>query len=148
MLDGSLPLQAAIIATLKANAGVRALVGDRVYDIPPPRDPMNPCGPFVSIGPVQPEPDGRDDERGSSIYVQIDCWAEASAKGADHRVTVKKMNAAALAALWGEQVPSPEGWRLHHVWQDGRTQVLDDPDGVTAHGVVPLRCDMSPILGE
>ena len=49
MADGpALALQAALIGTLKANAGVAALVGARVYDEPP----QTVVFPYVRIGTV------------------------------------------------------------------------------------------------
>ena len=53
MADGpALALQAALVARLKANAGVTALVGARVYDEPP----QNVQFPYVRIGTVDLAP--------------------------------------------------------------------------------------------
>ena len=47
--DASLELQKAIVAALKADAGVDALVGTRIYDAVP----MNATKPYVELWPVR-----------------------------------------------------------------------------------------------
>lgn len=71
MADGpALALQAALVAALRADAGVSALVGARVYDKPP--HAANLTFPYVRIGPIILSPlrmsgDCVDDEIGFGI---------------------------------------------------------------------------------
>jgi Protein of unknown function (DUF3168) len=71
MSDPSLELQAAIVSKLKNDAGVQAVVGQRVYDEVPP----NPTFPYISIGDNQVLPDKADCIDGTEIFWQIDGWA-------------------------------------------------------------------------
>ena len=67
MTHPSLALQKAVVATLVADAGVGALVGDRIYDAPP-RDA---AFPYLTIGGLR-----------------VDDWSTGSEDGAEHRVTL------------------------------------------------------------
>lgn len=74
MADPVLELQGAIIARLKANAGVTALVSNRVADIPP--DTW--AKPYIAIGPSNFIPDDYDCIDGGEAMIQIDCWSDAT----------------------------------------------------------------------
>ena len=62
-MDGSLALQEAIIARLKADTGVSALVNGRILDHVPVDTPM----PYVSLGPFQILPELADCSEGVSV---------------------------------------------------------------------------------
>lgn len=82
-MSASLELQAAIVAALKADNAVRAIVGaapnTRVFD----NVPRNSSGtitadyPLVSMGPKQVVGDNADCITGFEITLQIDCWSRA-----------------------------------------------------------------------
>lgn len=73
-MDPVLELQAAILARLKANADVTALVGQEVHDTPPPGAIM----PYISIGPGNYVTEDTDCVYGGEAMIQVDCWSDAS----------------------------------------------------------------------
>lgn len=146
MKDATLPFQSAVIRALKANSDVSAIVGQRVYpDRAPPRQPNQPGVDYISMGPTQAIPFDSQRNRGASVFLQIDSWAEAPEDAAEQKILALKMNAAVIAALWGDIMEAPEGWRLHDVRTDGNVQVISEQDGVTSHGVVTIRGDLTPL---
>lgn len=74
MADAINELQGAIITRLKANSGVIALVGSKVYDIPPAGVSM----PYISIGPTNYNAQDADCIYGGEAMIQIDCWSDAT----------------------------------------------------------------------
>lgn len=74
MADPVLELQGAIIARLKANSAVTALVGTRVADIPPAAW----AKPYISIGPSNYVAELVDCIDGGEIMIQVDCWSEST----------------------------------------------------------------------
>lgn len=74
MADPTLELQGAIIARLKANAAVTALVGTRIADIPQ----STWAKPYISIGPSNYVAELIDCIDGGEIMMQIDCWSEST----------------------------------------------------------------------
>ena len=74
MADPTLELQGAIIARLKANAAVTALVGNRIADIPQ----STWAKPYISIGPSNYVAELIDCIDGGEIMIQIDCWSEST----------------------------------------------------------------------
>lgn len=74
MADPTLELQGAIIARLKADASVTALVGSRVADIPQ----STWAKPYISIGPSNYVAELIDCIDGGEIMMQIDCWSEST----------------------------------------------------------------------
>lgn len=91
-MSASLELQAAIVAALKADSAVKAIVGQspntRVFD----NVPRNSSGtitadyPLVSLGPKQVVSDDADCITGFEITVQIDCWSRAVGFGEVERL--------------------------------------------------------------
>lgn len=68
----SWPLQQAVYQLLSADAGLAALVGDRIYDAPlPPEAESEPDGLYVTLG----------DER-------VEDWSTKTDRGAEHLVTI------------------------------------------------------------
>jgi hypothetical protein len=67
MTHPSLALQKAVFAALVADAGVGALVGDRIYDAPP----REPVFPYVTIGDTR-----------------VSDWSTGTETGAEHRVAL------------------------------------------------------------
>lgn len=125
--DLSGPIRKAVIDKLKADAGVTALVGQKVYDyvsaaftFPYIRCTTTITTPWETTGGV----------RGSLILVQVDAFAKGYG-----REVVEPINAAIVAALDERELTLEEGYSLYIQWQ--QTQTLDDPSeqGVY-HGVV------------
>ncbi|MQB20543.1 DUF3168 domain-containing protein [Agrobacterium tumefaciens] len=74
MADPVLELQGAIIARLKANSAVAALVGNRIGDIPQSAW----AKPYISIGPSNYIAELVDCIDGGEIMMQVDCWSDAT----------------------------------------------------------------------
>lgn len=124
MADSTLPAQAAIVAALKADAGVTALVGARVYD----RAPDDVAFPYVSLGPESAQPFEAQLLDGWDMSLQIDTWSRKTG-----RVECRQIMAAIYAALHGAAL-AVSGHALVMVVLQLQT-TMDDPDGVTVHGV-------------
>lgn len=73
MIDASLPLQAAVVAALKEDPGLAALIGERVYD----RVPAKPVAPYVTIGDAQIVDDSSACLSLAEYSLQVDVWSEA-----------------------------------------------------------------------
>jgi|SRR5215211_6824780 len=133
--DATLPLQAAVVAALKANAAVAAIVGTRIYD--------NPAGdaakPYISIGPSDLVPDDADGIEAAEITMQIDGWSDTPTS-----VQVKQVGAAIRAALHHAELTLPDDQRLVFLEADN-TRYLTEPDGLTRHVAVSLRALTEPI---
>lgn len=126
--DASYELQQAIVARLKADAAVGALIGDNIFD----RIPRDRNGniivkpPYVSFGPEQMLPEFIDCIEGGDIVQQLDVWSDKPG-----RKEAKQIAKAIKASLDESSLVltdnalvcfSFEGWRI-----------LEDPDGLTTH---------------
>lgn len=122
--DSTLALQAAIVSALKAGAGVAGLVGGRVYDRPPQRAAL----PYISLGVEQAAPYEAHDLDGWDVSWQIDCWSRKPG-----RVEIRRVMSAIHETLHNR----PLVVSGHHLVMSVLTSqtALDDPDGVTTHGV-------------
>jgi hypothetical protein len=101
--DSSLPLQKALVARLKADADVNALVAGRVYDSVP--TPVT--KPYVSLGPFQVLPEQAECSEGVQVFIQLDGWTA----GPD-TVQSKRLGAAIAKSLQWANMPLDEGQRL------------------------------------
>ncbi|WP_347311368.1 DUF3168 domain-containing protein [Defluviimonas sp. SAOS-178_SWC] len=119
-------LQAMIVARLKADAGVSAIIGQKVYD----RPPATVAAPYVSIGPSDYVPDDAECVDGRVETMQIDCWSEAQ----DGKREAKAIADAAKKALH-RYAGSIDPGALVSI-EVVQVRVLDDPDGITTHGIV------------
>jgi predicted NBD/HSP70 family sugar kinase len=133
--DSSLPLQKAVVAVLKADAGVAAIVNGRVYD----GVPNNAVMPYVSLGPFQVLPEDADCSEGVTVLMQIDGWA-----GGPDSVQVKRLGAAAAKVLQNAELVLDEGQRLVNMVIE-QIQYLRDPDNITAHAVITVRSQTEPL---
>lgn len=126
--DATLPVRAAIVTRLRDDAGVGAVVADRIYG----RPPQDVVFPYVSLGPVTAEPAGGIAQRGWGQSAQIDVWSRQPDRG----VEASQIMAAVSAAL-----EAPLSVAGHHVvvaTLELQT-LVDDPDGITSHGVQRFR---------
>lgn len=137
MADGpALALQAALVAWLRANAGISALVGGRVYDEPPQGVEF----PYVRIGqidlsPVRMSGDCRDDLIRFSI--------EAHSRPVAGRVEAARIANAIVAALDTAALPVT-GSNLD--WCHWQTQaVTRSPDGRSYIATVAFEAALSPV---
>jgi len=131
MSDPALPLQAAYVTRLKSQV---AAVASRVYD----RAPQDVVFPFLQIGDIQTISDGADCLDATEVYVTLHVWSRAIGQ-----VEARTLAAAARTALH-EWLPTLTGYRcVEHVHQG--TITLDDPDGITSHGVLTFRALIDPV---
>ena len=139
MSDPALALQGAIIATLKAAAGVTTLVSTRVYDNPPSVSPGAVATfPYVTIGEAQSIPQRADCIDGTEHFVAVHAWSRAVG------FTEVKRIASAVRAALHEAEPAVTGYRLIDLAvQD--TRFLRDPDGATSHAVIQMRAVLDAI---
>ncbi|WP_273785607.1 DUF3168 domain-containing protein [Brucella intermedia] len=124
----SVALQDLIIATLKASPAVMALVADRIWDEPP----ANPEFPYISMGPDSFSTADADCIDMREQTVQIDCWTRANGR----KWPCKQIVDAVVGALRHLDGDLSDGALVDSEIRIAR--VLDDQDGITAHGVVQL----------
>ncbi len=148
MDDPSLDLTRAMLAALRADAAVAALVGTRVFDRPPQNRPGNPAiprpdSPYVSLGPTTTTPDDHDCRDGEEISVQFDVWSWGGGE-AYGSAQCRRVCGAIKAALHRKELAltSHALVTLNH----RLTRVDSDPDGVTTHGIVQFiaTLDLNP----
>jgi hypothetical protein len=126
-MSASLALQGAIVAALKADAAVAAIVAGRIFDIIPPGAQM----PYISLGEDQVLPDGGDCFDAYDIRSAIHLWSRKVGMP-----EVKRLAAAVDAAL-GDELAVPGHFIIECGVTD--TRFLRDPDGLTSHAVLSLQ---------
>lgn len=139
MIDAQLPLQAAIVSAVKADVGLGAVIGDRIYD----KVPTNSAGvvtatfPYCSFGPMQSVPSDDECHDGVEVFVQIDAWSRAVGT-VECRSIVAGLTRLLDAALTvtGFEVVTFEV-------QSARTS--READGLTSRGIVQLRYELVPL---
>ncbi len=125
MANVELELQGAIVARLKADAAVAALINGRVYD----SVPANPVFPYVTIGPADSNGDDADCIAGLEVAQQIDCWSRATGFP-----ECKKLVDAVRAALHGYEPDLASNAVVFFEHRSSR--ITRDPDGLTSHGIL------------
>ena len=128
MTHPSLALQTAVVADLFGDAGVGAIVGDRIYDAPP----RNAEFPYVTIGQASIADWSTGTEAGAEHRLLIDVWSREPGK----RQCYEIMDA--IEAALHDAALTLDG----HVLVNLRFEFADarrDPDGITYHGVVRFR---------
>jgi hypothetical protein len=73
-MDPTYELAAAVVARLKADAEVAAIVGTKVYDRAPTADAA-PSPPYVTLGPSDAASDDAECIEAYEITMQIDCFS-------------------------------------------------------------------------
>jgi hypothetical protein len=124
MTSSSLELQGAIVAKLKADPGVFALVADRVFETVPLDEPF----PFISYGPESATNDDADCIEAFSIFVQLDIWSRAVG-----RPEAKRIEDAVYAALHDQEAAMPLADNGLVFLEYRQSNYLRDPDGLTQH---------------
>lgn len=128
MEDQSVELQDVIIAALKADASVAAIVGDRVYD----RAPEGVTFPYISLGATNSIPEDADCIDAESETVQIDIWHRDQGRKWKCKATVNAVRAALHEADLDLDTNALALMRVT------LTRVQIDPDNITAHGIVQV----------
>ncbi|MFC0243673.1 DUF3168 domain-containing protein [Rhodopseudomonas telluris] len=125
MSDPSYELQAALVAALKADAALSALIAGRIYDAVP----TDAVFPYVSLGPCQVLPMRAGCIDGAEVYPQIDVWSRAVGFP-----ECKRIAKALVAALDDQDLAVSD----HHtvLFDHQSTNYLRDPDGKTSHAAI------------
>lgn len=133
-MSASSALQKAVIAAMRGDATLASLVGDRIYDVPPGGAPK----PFVSLGPTSFFPDPRDCMPARIETIQVDVWTVDQSR----RQPCKAICNAVEAVLDGATLALDDPYALG-TCDLTLGRVLDDPDGITKHGVLQFRCEVA-----
>ncbi len=134
-MSASQALQRMIVAVLKADAAVSAVMGARVYD----EAPTDAVFPMIEIGASDFRPDDDiGDGSGPCIVgreetVQIDVWHRDQGRRGPCRASVD----AVYAALHRADAALDDPYALVAITVE-LARVMGDPDGITAHGVVQV----------
>lgn len=124
----SVSLQDFLINTLKASRDVTAFVSDRIWDNPPSK----PEFPYISLGATDTVRDDADCIRSRDETIQIDVWVREGGR----KWPCKQIIDAVLDALIDLEGELEKGALVS--LNIGVVRVLDDPDGITVHGVVQV----------
>ena len=130
MADPGLELQGAIVARLKADPGVAALVNGRIYD----SVPQSAAFPYISYGPEDLNDADADCFNALDVFVQLDVWS----RGVGYP-EVKKIADAVRAALHDQEDALPLPTNALVFIEHRQTNVLRDPDGLTSHAALTFQ---------
>lgn len=137
MSDASLPLQKAIVAALKADAAVKALVGavtPRVFDEPN----VGAEKPYISFGFSDVLTEMADEYEGSDASIQVDGWTAPPGKEA-----IKRLGRAIRSTLHDKALALDENQRLVSLTVE-QIRYLVEPDSLTQHVAVTVRARTEP----
>ncbi|APZ53139.1 DUF3168 domain-containing protein [Salipiger abyssi] len=123
-------VQKAIFDALVADAALGALVSDRIFD----GRPADAAFPNITFGPAQSIYDEVDCIDGEEHFFQIDVWDRSQGRV----INAKRIADAVKAALHGADLSLTDPYALA-VIEVTQMRVMQDPDGVTAHGVLSVR---------
>ncbi|KJS45240.1 MAG: hypothetical protein VR71_02165 [Roseovarius sp. BRH_c41] len=130
-------LQTAILNALVADAGVGALVGDRIYD----GMPSNGQYPCITVGPTDSFNEDLACVDARTETVQLDVWSRDQGRmGPCKDICDAVKDALHLADITLTQ------HALIRI-RTGGIRVFRDADGITAHGVVTVEADLEEING-
>lgn len=132
-MSASSALQKAILAALKADAGVSAIVGVQIYD----KFPKSGVYPCITFGPSYYTTGRRDCQSPRTETFQIDVWDQSE----HDRQLCKALMDAVTAALDASDLSLDDPYALERM-DLVRAVVRDDPDGVTTHGILQFDCDV------
>jgi len=130
----SLELQKALVARLRGDTGVAALVGTRIYDQPPPE----PVYPYISLGPDQILPSRADCYDGKEVTLQVDAWSRGVGFPEVKRI------AEAICVALDDASLTLVGHRLVDIYEED-VRTMRDPDGATSHAVLTFRALTEPV---
>ncbi|TIN10386.1 MAG: DUF3168 domain-containing protein [Mesorhizobium sp.] len=126
-------LQTLLYTTLRDDLGVAALVSGRVYDrvsrASYPSGAITATYPYISFGPHNVIDDGADCIESGEHTFQLDCWSRAVGQ-----LECKSIVDAVKSALHERELTLTNNALVEiRVFM---RRVFNDPDGLTAHGVV------------
>lgn len=125
MSEATLPLQAAVVAALKAYAPLTALVGAKVYD----RVPANTLPPYCTITAWQEVDDGSDCFDASEIFFDVQAFSTAVGRPEAARI------AGAVKAALHRLTPATTGLENAEI-QYRSTNYFTEADGATTRAVL------------
>ena len=136
MSDPGFALQKSVVAALRADAGITALLGSpaRLYD-DPPRDT---AFPYVSIGPAQLADWDTASERGHLHRLHLDIWSRQGGRKEARAIL------AAIEAVLHDAALSLDGHRLINLRFEF-ADIFRDEDGETMRGTVRYRAVTEPV---
>lgn len=136
-MSASVELQTAIYQRLISFPAVAAICGDRIYDNAPAEGGWT--APHITFGPTQILDEDADCIDGRVEVVQIDCWARDGGR----LRPAKELADAVKKALHRYEVDLATQALVE--MRVDLMRVFLDPDGLTAHGVVQVRCMIEEI---
>jgi len=125
MSEATLPLQAAVVAALKAHAPLAAIVGAKVYD----RVPPNTLPPYVCLSGWQEIEDGTDCSDSSEVFFDVQVYSAGVG-----RPEAAKIASAVKDALH-RLTPAITGWGETEIIYRS-TQYFVEADNATTRAVV------------
>lgn len=125
LTDPSGDIQAAIASLLLADADVRAIVSDRVYD----KIPNVPEFPYIRIGEAQMLPELGEFTDAAETHITIHAWTRFKAFGSD-----KRLGKIIIRLLHDGELAISDGNVQSMLLESAR--YLRDPDGLSSHGVL------------
>lgn len=128
MTHPSLALQTAVYAALIADAGVDALIGDRIYDAAP----RGAAFPYANFGEMRVADWSTGTETGAEHRLTLHVWSRERGKSECFAVME------AIAAGLHDAALGLDGHGLVNLrFESG--QAARDPDGISWHGVMRFR---------
>ncbi len=134
-MSPSLELQRALVADLKAQSSISALVGGRVYDNVPER----PTFPYVSFGPEDHTNQDAECIRAQSLFIQLDVWSREPSSAEcrnildalKRRIEANQYSVSSNAVVGEAQIE--------------RQRIMRDSDGRTWHGILSVVFEIEQI---
>lgn len=126
----SWPLQQALFARLGADTGVQALIGNpvRLYD----HVPQNPTFPYVTLGEEFSTDWGAKGLAGQDVDLILHAWSRYRGKAQAKQIL------GAIHTCLHEADFAVSGANLV-LCRFAFSDVIDDPDGLTRHGIIRFR---------
>lgn len=125
MASPELELQGVIVARLKADSTLNALISGRVYDQPP----ASPTFPYATVGETQLLRDDATCISGGDVYLTLHAWSRAVGFPEVKRVADAVAEALHLAPL---TLATNSLVSIMH----RQTRTFRDPDGLSSHSVI------------
>lgn len=129
-MSASAAFQIALIAALKGDVDVSALLGARIYDNAAVKAPF----PMLTLGPAQEVDDSAECVDGVECFQQIDVWTQDGGS----QLSAKRICGAVRKVLHGADLELAEPYALVLIEVEDWS-VVGDPDEKIAHGIVNVR---------
>lgn len=129
-MSASAEMQKVLFDALVADAGVGALVGDRIYDGVPPGATF----PYVSMGEAQEVTMDEECIDGEEHIFTLHVFDRSHGRLSG----AKRINDAIKSALHDAELSMSDPYALAFIRVNSKRAFLDQ-DGITAHGVIDVR---------